>query len=158
MHLLATKMNTNKVGVAIRLFRKTERLPWSGCWIWMGTTLPHGYGTITLDKRKRYTHRVAWECSNGPIPDGLRVCHRCDTPQCVNPAHLFIGTAKDNTQDSVAKGRMPHGERHYGSLFTDADIRNIRSDSRMQKEIAADYGTCSATIGLIKRRVTWRHV
>lgn len=79
----------------------------NGCWEWMGTRLPRGYGRTTIIKggRQMYTHRLAWELTHGPIPDGLFVCHTCDNPPCCNLDHLWLGTIKDNNQDCTKKGR-----------------------------------------------------
>lgn len=85
---------------------KIERLPWSGCWIWLGGLVdPKGYGSFKFDGESR-AHRSAWALFHGPIPDGLHVLHRCDVPSCVNPAHLFLGTNNDNIADASAKGRL----------------------------------------------------
>lgn len=75
------------------------------CWPWTGAVTGKGYGKISLAYRHRNAHRVAFELWHGPIPDGLLVCHRCDNRPCCNPAHLFVGTAKDNAEDMMAKGR-----------------------------------------------------
>lgn len=71
---------------------------------WTGATLK-GYGQIGDGRCLRYTHRVAWELVNGPIPDGMHVCHHCDNPPCCNVDHLFLGTDADNNADMIAKGR-----------------------------------------------------
>lgn len=84
-----------------------------GCWEWLGARLPKGYGFIQgtrwrgedIPYRPLRAHRVAYELAVGLIPDGMYVLHRCDNPPCCNPAHLFVGTAKDNARDMVAKGR-----------------------------------------------------
>ena len=73
----------------------------SACWTWTGKRYPTGYGRFG----KHYAHRVAYELAYGPIPEGMHVCHSCDNPPCCNPAHLWIGTPKDNMQDRERKGR-----------------------------------------------------
>lgn len=76
------------------------------CWLWAGAKSgTEGYGMLRVCKHPLSAHRLSWEIHNGPIPDGMVICHKCDTPDCVNPDHLFTGTQSDNIQDSVAKGR-----------------------------------------------------
>ena len=84
--------------------------------------------------------------------------HTCDTPSCVNPDHLFLGTHKDNEQDKMRKGRKPVGEKIPWHKLSEDDVRNIRDDERTQMEIAAEYGVRQCLISAIKRRKTWRHV
>lgn len=87
-----------------------------GCWIWTASrfTKRGGYGQFHEWPKVRYAHRVAWELTHGPIPDGMVVMHACDNPPCVNPQHLSLGTIADNAQDMVAKGRSLKGARSPG--------------------------------------------
>lgn len=78
----------------------------SGCWEWTGACVTKGYGHITSGRGRQITvHRVAFELTNGPIPAGMFVLHRCDNPPCFNPEHLFLGTNLDNMRDAKSKGR-----------------------------------------------------
>lgn len=104
----------------------------TGCWLFQGTITDKGYGTIQRNRKTVGAHRASWEEVNGPIPNGLFVCHHCDNPPCINPAHLFLGTRKDNSDDRDAKGRNVNqrGESHPMAKLTARDIRAIRERVR----------------------------
>lgn len=135
--------------------------PNTGCWIWTQSVDKDGYGLICKEKKQRRAHRMAYELFVGQIPKGILVCHICDTPSCVNPSHLFLGTAKDNTQDCIKKGRdyRPRGNDHPNSKVSSEDvdvIRRLRSYNLALKEIAAKFGLSFQHVSAIARGVSWK--
>lgn len=100
--------------------------PNTGCWLWMLSVNDDGYGTTAIGRTGVLAHRAAFQFSAGTlIPDGMNVLHRCDTPSCVNPDHLFLGTHTDNMRDMVRKGRQPITRRWVGGRCTGGhDIEN----------------------------------
>lgn len=124
-----------------RFWSYVLKLP-NGCWEWQGGKVRYGYGGFHDENhRLRFAHRYSWEMHNGPIPKGLFVCHTCDNPPCINPAHLFIGTPKDNTQDMIRKGRSAQGQylrdrTHCvrGHEFTASNTRLSREGKRVCRE------------------------
>lgn len=90
-----------------RIEQKIERVPFSGCWVWMGHLGFGGYGSIWHDGRHHVAHRLSWEIKNGKsIPSGMEGCHTCDVKACVNPDHIWIGTHQENAVDCWSK--RPH--------------------------------------------------
>lgn len=98
------------------------------CWDWNGSHDQHGYGQLRIDGHNVRAHRFSYKLHKGPIPDGKDVCHDCDYPPCTNPVHLFAGTAKDNLDDMVAKGRTNNyeGGEHPNAMFTNEQVREFR--------------------------------
>ena len=141
-----------------RLAFRTGPITPNGCVLWAASTNAHGYGVMRWERRNQLTHRLAWMAANGPIPDGMSVCHSCDTPACMNVGHLFLGTHQDNMRDCAMKGRAKSGQgtRHWA--VTDGEsVKTIRSDPRMGTVIAREYGVGSSLIYSIKARQKWAH-
>ena len=147
-----------------RLLDSVHPVPESGCWIWMKAIIPRlDYGCLRLNGKTTYAHRWAWEITNGPIPDGLCVCHHCDVRNCVNPDHLFLGTRLTNYRDMIQKNRsnQARGSRVNTSKLTEEDIINIRL--RLQKKelvanLAEEYNVTKGHIYHIRDKISWKHI
>jgi hypothetical protein len=129
-----------------------------GCWIWNGSKTAAGYGMITIKGVVRYAHRMAYEEYRGPITGGMFVCHRCDNPSCVNPDHLFLGTNNENVADMVAKQRQAKGERVQSSKLTEDKVAIIRSSTKLQRELAQEFGVSQSLISMVRSRQLWAHI
>lgn len=142
-----------------RLLNKRE-ITDEGCWLWTGQTKEKGYGAITFNGRKARVHRIAYELWVGEIPGGLMVLHRCDVRNCFNPEHLFVGTAKDNTHDMLAKGRGRGTHGPHGKL-TEAKVREIKkrlAEGARQIDLAAEYEVSNVMIHFIAKGKAWAWV
>jgi hypothetical protein len=129
-----------------------------GCWLWQSLKMKKGYGRMHCFGGMNLAHRISYQLYVEDIPDDICVLHRCDTPSCVNPDHLFLGTLADNNQDKAKKGRAPRGETHPLAKFTEAQIRSIYLDARPYNLIVSDYGISKPHISGIKSGKFWVHV
>lgn len=123
--------------------------PNSGCWLWIGSLNRAGYGTGCVKSRALLAHRFSWTAYVGPIPDGMLICHKCDTPACVNPAHLFLGDHMDNMRDAAQKGRSA---RLIKDSIPAELAAKVTADPRRRDKVAAEYGLDYLTIRRIKAR------
>ena len=139
-------------------FTKTD-----GCWNWTAHKDRDGYGTFWFDGRQKKAHRMAWMLYVGEIPDGLYICHHCDNAACVNPSHLFLGTAADNAHDCISKGRkvaLPdnNGEKSGKAKLTDEQVLTIRAryaTGVKQGILASEFNVARPHISAIINRRHW---
>lgn len=146
------------------------------CWIWQGSVVGGGYGKIVVRGKPMMAHRFSYEMAHGPIPKGLIACHICDTPPCVRPDHLFLGTYADNSEDMRRKGRscaggrnpsiaqpehLVRGESHHRARLTEAQVREIlerRLQGEKLTEIALDYAISPSQVHNIASGRSWSHL
>jgi hypothetical protein len=133
---------------AFRVFRRlmirTRLDPVAGCWLWVGECNEFGYGNASGFGEKQ-AHRTSYRLFVGEIPEGMCVCHRCDTPACLNPAHLAIATRQDNTLDATIKGRM----QQKLTLEQVVEIRKLRGDGVRLADIAERFGVSKSLVSTI---------
>jgi len=126
-----------------RFFAKITKQE-DGCWMWTGYRGRGGYGQFVVNRVNMKAHRVSFIQHKGEIPEGLLICHTCDTPGCVNPEHLFAGTCKDNMDDMRAKGRDRQadqkGAKNNASKLTEEDVLKVVEllPTRNNKQISED--------------------
>jgi hypothetical protein len=141
------------------------------CWEWSGYFNRGGYGRFWLNRKNVSPHRYSYILHHPLTIDLLEhreicVCHRCDNPKCVNPAHLFLGSQGDNMRDRETKGRanrtIEKGEKHPASKLTETQVREIRgryaNGGITQQTLGIEYGVSKATIGYIINRKSWSHI
>lgn len=136
------------------------------CWLFVGSRHHLGYGQFTLNGRVNKAHRVSWMIHYGEIPEGMCVLHRCDVRNCINPAHLFLGTQQDNIADMVAKGRQRAG-RQRGvdnpmSKLTPETVKEIRAAYKegaiSQHKLAKLFKVSPMTVNRIVNHKLWSHI
>ena len=149
-----------------RFWAKVDKGDGTGCWRWTGGTCK-GYGTMwdaSIGHASR-ANRISWLIHNGPIPDGAYVLHKCDTPACVRPDHLWLGTQRQNIADCQSKGRFHPGrhlgEHHPRTKLKDSDIAEIRklcSNGITQSIVAERFEVTQSCVSAIVCRTSWKHI
>ena len=140
-----------------RFEAKVERIPFSGCWVWMGAA-GERYGRFWMDGGMDSAHRASWRLFRGEIAPGAVVCHRCDNVFCVNPDHLFTGSHQDNVDDKLSKGRHARGETCARSKLSEELVREIRASRLSKQQLAEKFFVSKSTIARIRSGCTWKHV
>lgn len=136
----------------------------SGCWLWKSTGgREDKYGGFRWRGKTLSAHRVGFALFKGEIPEGMCVCHQCDSPRCVNPDHLFLGTHKDNMRDMYAKGRgsIQIGGANSRAKLTEPMVARIIQERRAgapYRHLAAKYGVSKSAIGMIVTGRNWQHI
>lgn len=155
-----------------RFWPKVSKAGQDECWLWQATKNNMGYGMIqSLEYgRKILAHRASFILENGPIADNICVLHKCDTPLCVNPSHLFLGTKLDNVRDMIAKGRkviawnpenkppIMRGAEHWRSKLTEEQAREIKYSKEPTKFLTEKYGVERSVIKRIRSGRSWKHL
>lgn len=151
-----------------RFWPKVDRIDLSGCWIWAGAKNDRGYGQIycsELAVNMVGAHRASWIISKGAVPQGMDVLHKCDNPACVNPEHLFLGTALENVADMILKGRknQPKGHSIGSSKLSLDDVITIKAALKqwkygMSTALAKQFGVSPSSIYAIRLGQSWAWV
>ena len=146
-----------------RFWSKVAKRGDGDCWLWVASRTNSGYGRFRYQDKMQSAHRFAYRYLVGPIPDGMYVCHCCDNKLCVNPDHLFLGTAVDNVHDMDAKGRRANrkGIAHSMAKLTEVDVLEIRrrvAFGETQATVAKDYRISESSISFIVKRQRWTHI
>ncbi len=133
----------------------------NGCHLWTGAVaIPGGYGFIKVQTVQTYVHRLVWRLANGPIAQGVYICHSCDVPRCCNIEHLFSGTPSENMKDMREKGRARYNMRDTGrraKLTADEveQLRHLRASGSTIAELVSRFGVKTRQIHHILSNESW---
>ena len=145
-----------------RFFSNVQKT--NSCWNWTGYKFSNEYGAIRYKGKIWRAHRLSWTLFNGDIPKRKLVLHTCDTPPCVNPGHLWIGTHQDNMTDRNEKRRqyIPNGEKNSQAKLKECQVKEIRemykSGNLSQEKIGEIFNVSRALISMIIHRKKWAHI
>lgn len=156
-----TRRDINKIKE--RFWNRISKRNPDDCWEWQGGKTKDGYGKAGYQHKNVLAHRLAWELTNGPIPEGLCILHECDNPTCCNPNHLFPGTHTDNMRDMFAKKRKnTQGIKNNRAKLTERQVTEIRQRHHngdvSRLNLATEYNVTTTTINFLLNRKTWSHI
>lgn len=144
------------VKVYERLVGLSHHIPEAGCLLFGNKWEKNGYGRLGYKNKHVGAHRLMWLAVNGPIPEGMHVCHKCDTRACINPDHLFLGTHIENFADMVRKGRQMSGTKNRGAKLTEEQVRYVAASNKNGAELARELGVNKSTTCRIKKGTKWK--
>ena len=141
-----------------RFFKHVNKT--ESCWLWMGSCNPNGHGQFKYDGTMVLTHRFSWLLAGNEIPEGMCILHAphviCGHRNCVNPAHLRVGTQSENNKDKISDGTSNRGTKSHLCKLTEQQVREIRVRSEEnQRILGEEFGVCQKTISDIVKRRTW---
>ena len=149
-----------------RFWSRVDKTNLNGCWLWKGAKTKGygqvrgrewgGYGQVKNDGKMLYAHRIAFQLTNGTIPPKLVVCHTCDTPLCVNPAHLYLGTDADNMRDQLDRGRRWRSAKLTKEQVL--EIRKLAAEGVANGVLAKKFEIGPPSITRIVSRKSWQHI
>ena len=140
-----------------RFWIKVDQKGEDDCWLWTSATAGRGYGVISWKSKPVYAHRLSYQFAYGD-PGDLEVLHKCDTPSCVNPRHLFTGTQQDNMDDKTKKGRTLAGDKHPMAKLSSEDVDrlcSLREDGKTINAIKREFHISYAQIYRILNHENW---
>ena len=153
--------------LAQRLANALDDAQEGSCWEWKRTKNYYGYGTLTVNGKTIFAHRLAYQLGVGDIPTGLQVLHSCDNPSCINPQHLHLGTGSDNMKECYDRGRSKikpvsfKGESNGSAKLSKKDVVVIKSliaHGEKQHKVAAEFNISQAQVSNIVLGKGWSHV
>lgn len=156
-----------------RFWEKVHKRGPDECWEWKTRSGRRDYGCFSINGKPQRAHRVSWIMHFGEIPEGLFVCHSCDNPPCINPRHLWLGTAQDNVVDMVRKGRgyspisqgvkirKAKGEAHGSAKLNNEKVLEIRrrlNAGERDERLGLEFGVGRTAIRYIRTGRRWNHI
>lgn len=144
-----------------RFWSKVQVRSRQECWLWQAGKDKDGYGNFWISPQNQKAHRVAYKIEFGFFDESLQVLHKCDNPSCVNPFHLFLGTAIDNIKDMMNKGRQNKGESIKSAKLTADQVKQIKVwlfQGYSFGFLSKKFNVHKSTIKDIKAKRTWVHV
>jgi len=142
-----------------RFYKSVNIKNWNDCWLWSGSFQKNGYGYLSVSQKNLSAKRVSWAIHNKKNPGNNFICHKCDNPKCVNPAHLYAGTPQDNSNDMKERNRSLRGEKCPAAKLSNDDVVEIKNryhNGELQRLLAKEFGVTREHVNKIingKKRV-----